>query len=309
MPNSEAQSSRRLKPLPSWQHRLWKTVSNVFILAGIGLLGLGGWMAYQGQTPAFGPTPPPLPPESLEDNPLPVVELAAPAATPTPTDTPSPSPSPTATATLKPGETPPPTFTPTTTPSPEPTATFTPTPVPPASSPPARIIIPAINLDADVVEVGWHQETHGGQTVSVWDVAEYAAGWHRNSALPGEVGNMVLSGHHNIKGEVFRYLVDLEPGHVITLYADDRPFNYVVDLKFILKDRGEPPEVRQQNARWIGPFSDERLTLVTCWPFNSNTHRLVVVAKPTLTPPDATPPPRPTRTPAAGIRLLEDIFR
>ncbi|PKO21803.1 MAG: hypothetical protein CVU38_12900, partial [Chloroflexi bacterium HGW-Chloroflexi-1] len=55
--------------------------------------------------------------------------------------------------------------------------------------------------------------------VSEWDVASYAAGWHKNSARPGEIGNVVLSGHHNIEGEVFRYVVDLEPGDKITLYA------------------------------------------------------------------------------------------
>jgi LPXTG-site transpeptidase (sortase) family protein len=38
--------------------------------------------------------------------------------------------------------------------------------------------------------------------------------------------------------------------------------------------------VRQANARWIGPFNDERLTLVTCWPYTNNTHRVIVVAKP-----------------------------
>jgi len=35
-----------------------------------------------------------------------------------------------------------------------------------------------------------------------------------------------------------------------------------------------------QNARWIMASSDERLTLVTCWPAYSNTHRLILVAKP-----------------------------
>jgi len=38
--------------------------------------------------------------------------------------------------------------------------------------------------------------------------------------------------------------------------------------------------VRQENARWIAPTDDERLTLVTCWPYTNNTHRVVVVAKP-----------------------------
>jgi len=167
-------------------------------------------------------------------------------------------------------------------PSPRPHLPFppTPNPYPPAHSAPARIVAEAIGLDSPVVEAGWHQETIDGQTVSVWDVVEYAAGWHKNSVLPGGEGNVVLSGHHNILGEAFRYIVDLEPGDEVTLYADDRPYDYVIEDKFILKDKGEPPEVREANARWIGPFDDQRLTLVTCWPYNNNTHRVVVVAKP-----------------------------
>jgi LPXTG-site transpeptidase (sortase) family protein len=54
----------------------------------------------------------------------------------------------------------------------------------------------------------------------------------------------------------------------------------VVEEKFILKDKGEAPEVRKANGRWIGQFDDQRLTLVTCWPYTSNTHRVVVIAKP-----------------------------
>ena len=146
--------------------------------------------------------------------------------------------------------------------------------------PPTRIVIDAIDLDSTVVPVGWSQIEIDGETVSQWNVVDYAAGWHLNSARPGQIGNIVLSGHHNISGEVFRQLVDLEAGDQITLYAEDTFFTYQVSEKLILKDRGEPTEVRQANARWIGTFEDERLTLITCWPYNNNTHRLVVVAKP-----------------------------
>jgi sortase A len=111
-------------------------------------------------------------------------------------------------------------------------------------------------------------------------VAEYAAGWHKDSALPGGGGNIVLSGHHNTRGEVFRYIVDLDVGDTVTLYADDRPYTYTVESRFVLRDKGASEERRQQNAHWIGAFPDERLTLVTCWPYTSNTHRVIVIAKP-----------------------------
>ena len=37
---------------------------------------------------------------------------------------------------------------------------------------------------------------------------------------------------------------------------------------------------RLQNARWIAATADERLTLVTCWPNTTNSHRLIIVAEP-----------------------------
>jgi sortase A len=47
-----------------------------------------------------------------------------------------------------------------------------------------------------------------------------------------------------------------------------------------LKERDAGIAQRQENARWVLPSTDERLTLVTCWPPASNTYRLIVVAVP-----------------------------
>ena len=33
-------------------------------------------------------------------------------------------------------------------------------------------------------------------------------------------------------------------------------------------------------ALWITPSTDVRLTLVSCWPYSSNTQRLIVIALP-----------------------------
>jgi sortase A len=151
---------------------------------------------------------------------------------------------------------------------------------PPATAPPDRIVAPAIGLDAPVVPIGWKTVEENGQTVTEWEVADYAAGWHKTSAYPGNVSNIVISAHHNIRGEVFRYVVNLEPGDIVDLYVGPTVYRYVVTEKYILKEKGMPPEVRQENARWIAPTDDERLTLVTCWPYTNNTHRVVVVAKP-----------------------------
>jgi sortase A len=178
----------------------------------------------------------------------------------------------------------PPPYEPAPTPTPEPTATPTPiptpTPYPAANTPPTRIQIPAINLDADVVPVGWREVDYGGQIARVWNVADYAAGWHEASAYPGQPGNVVISGHNNIRGEVFRDIANLEAGAEITLVAEERPYTYVVESLMVIPEKGRPFEERLENNRWIGNFDDERLTLVTCWPYTSNTHRVILVARP-----------------------------
>jgi sortase A len=154
----------------------------------------------------------------------------------------------------------------------------------PASAPPDRIVIPAIDLDSPIVPIGWYVVEQGGQRLSVWQVADYAVSWHKTSAYPGHGGNIVLNGHHNIKGEVFRYLVDVEVGDRMLLYVGDSVYYYAVEQKLILKEKGEPPDVRRQNAVWISPTEHEQLTMVTCWPYTNNTHRLVVVARPAPAP-------------------------
>ncbi len=181
-----------------------------------------------------------------------------------------------------------PTQSPTLTCTPRPTSspmpTVTPTPARPAAhSPPTRIVASAIGLDSPVVEVGWEPAERDDELVGVWLVADYAAGFHSNSAYPGNPGNTVIAGHHNIRGKVFRYLVDLEPGDEVFLHVGDVVYPYVVVDKMILPDRDVSLEQRRENARWIGPFPDERLTLVTCWPYTNNTHRVIVIAKPPLT--------------------------
>ena len=154
---------------------------------------------------------------------------------------------------------------------------------------PSRLVIPSIDLDAPVLSVGWSIVTqNNGQQVSMWDVPNrYAAGWLKTSAQIGERGNTVLDGHHNIAGEVFRDLVDLKQGDTIQVWAGDQLHEYVVSLLKILPEKGQPIPARLENARWIQPTQDERLTLVTCWPYENNTHRLIVVAVPA----DALPSP------------------
>ena len=166
-----------------------------------------------------------------------------------------------------------------------PTPPPTPTPQPPA--PPIRLLIPALDIDTPVVPVTNRLVDMNGQFVQVWETADYAAGYHDNGVRPGERGNLIISGHNNIKGQVFRPLSALgEPdvpfpkgALVYVVDAVGRVFVYRFEEMVKLKEAGATLEQRIENGRWLANTSDPVLTLVTCWPLNSNTHRIVVRAR------------------------------
>lgn len=171
------------------------------------------------------------------------------------------------------------------TPQPSPTATATPAPTPtqarlPAAAPPNWIEAPAIGLSAPVVETGWVISSLDGSDTAEWQVPDGAAGFHKGTAYPGHPGNTVISGHHNIGGEVFRHLIELNVGDEVILYVDKLPYRYTVQQKEIVLEQGVSEDVHRANARWIAATDDERVTLVTCWPYTGNSHRLIIVAKP-----------------------------
>ena len=146
---------------------------------------------------------------------------------------------------------------------------------------PDRLLIPAINLDVPIVAMGWSVVEQDGQQISQWDVPDWrAAGWLKTSALVGAPGNMVLEGHQDIDGRVFEDLEYLKEGDEIQVQTTSRTRKYVIALRTIVPEKDRPLDVRRENARWIGRSNDERVTLVTCWPRNDNTHRLILVALP-----------------------------
>jgi sortase A len=158
--------------------------------------------------------------------------------------------------------------------------------VPPEQSEPNRLVIPAIDLNTPLVDVGWEVVERGDRRYTEWQTADNAAGRHLNSARPGEQGNVVLSGHHNTKGEVFRRISEQElaAGDMIYLYdTQGQRYTYqVTEVTEPLLEVGASEAQRLANARYIQPTSDARVTLVTCWPYWTNTHRIVVVG--TLVP-------------------------
>lgn len=131
-----------------------------------------------------------------------------------------------------------------------------PTPIP-APEQAIRIQIPAIEVDAPVVQGdGWEQLKRGvGQWIG--------------SPKPGGNGNIVLSGHNDMYGEVFRYLDRLNPGDRVILFTSRRQYTYII----IGTQMVEPTAVEV-----MAPTPDARVTLISCHPYLVNDHRIVVSA-------------------------------
>lgn len=148
--------------------------------------------------------------------------------------------------------------------------------------PPATWIrIPKIGVDAGVVEMGWKVVIEEGVRKAKWEIPGFAVGHRIDSANPGEGNKIVMTAHNNIGGKTFKLLFELEAGDEIFLRtADDRQYRYVVAEAMILLEKAASPEEIAAHARYMDPTPEETLTLISCWPEWSNTHRVIVVAKP-----------------------------
>lgn len=147
---------------------------------------------------------------------------------------------------------------------------------------PVRIMASSIDLDAPVVQASQEEIVLPSGTFNQWSAPnEFAVGWQFDSAMLGNKGNTVLNGHHNVHGKVFENLDKLVSGDRIIIEGDNgNLYSYIVTNVMIFPERDVKIEQRLANARWILPSTDERITLITCWPYYSNSHRLIVVAKP-----------------------------
>ncbi|HEY9077771.1 MAG TPA: sortase [Anaerolineaceae bacterium] len=120
-----------------------------------------------------------------------------------------------------------------------------------------RLRIPAINVDAPVVlGDGWEQLKKG-------------VGQHIGSGLPGKKGNLILSAHNDIFGEIFRELDKLKTGDQVIVYTQQRAYTYQVRQTQIV----EPTRVEV-----MAPTSEAVVTLISCYPYLVDNQRIVVSA-------------------------------
>jgi len=131
-------------------------------------------------------------------------------------------------------------------------------PIPTPGTQQARVIqIPAIGLSAPVVlGDGWEQLKKG-------------IGQHLNTANPGETGNLVVSAHNDIFGELFKDLDRLKPGDEVIVTTQDKSFTYIVTGTQIV----EPTRVDL-----MAQTSEKILTMISCYPYRIDTERIVVTA-------------------------------
>jgi sortase A len=121
-----------------------------------------------------------------------------------------------------------------------------------------RIQIPAIHVDAPVVQGDG------------WDQLKKGVGQHIGSADPGQVGNVVLSGHDDVFGEIFRDLGNLQPGDQVILYTAQHQYIYAVTGSQIV----EPTQVEV-----MASTGEATVTLISCYPYLIDNKRIVVFAK------------------------------
>jgi sortase A len=102
-------------------------------------------------------------------------------------------------------------------------------------------------------------------------------GHYPYTALPGQLGNMVISGHRTTYGAPFNRLDELKPGAAIVLETRTAWFTYVVQKLYIVKPTAV--SVTYPVPNHLGAIPSQRLlTLTTCNPKYSAKQRLIVQA-------------------------------
>lgn len=133
---------------------------------------------------------------------------------------------------------------------------ITPQPIPtPGPGQPTRIQIPAINVDAQIVP---------GDS---WDQLKKGVGHHVGTANPGERGNVVLSAHNDVFGEIFRNLDQLEAGDEVIIYSGPQRYRYVISGRRL---------VAPTQTDVMASTHEPSITLISCYPYLVDNQRIVV---------------------------------
>jgi sortase A len=114
------------------------------------------------------------------------------------------------------------------------------------TTPVARLGVPSQRIELVVLEGG------SGRTLA------FGPGHLTGTAMPGDHGNVVIGGHRDTH---FRFLKDLKPGDLVLVEDRDRELSdyAVVGAEVVDHERSD----------LLRDFGDDRLTLITCYPFDA----------------------------------------
>ncbi len=120
------------------------------------------------------------------------------------------------------------------------------------------IDIPAINIGQGIVPG------------TDWEALKQGVGQLLNGVRPGDPsGNMVLSAHNDIYGEVFRDIDQLQVGDEFTVRTQSDIFTYRVT---------ETRIVSPTDVQVLDPRGGATATLISCYPYRVNDKRYIVFA-------------------------------
>lgn len=132
-----------------------------------------------------------------------------------------------------------------------------------------HLVIPKIGVDSPVL---WNVSAQNTLNALEKGVAHY-----QNTALPGETGNVFITGHSSYYlwsggsyKQIFALLDKLEIGDKIYVNYQNKVYGYeVIDKK----------TVKPEDLSVLNQGNDKTLTLMTCVPVGTNLNRLIVTAK------------------------------
>jgi sortase A len=144
----------------------------------------------------------------------------------------------------------------------------------PPSEAPDRLLIPALNIDANVQQTGVNSKGNMGVPTNFTDVA-----WYKLGTVPGQLGSAVIDGHVDnglALAGVFKHLSDIKVGDDVYIKTKTgRSLHFVVQDIVIYPYKDVPLD------KLFTRSDDAHLNLVTCdgaWVKNEKTYdqRLVV---------------------------------
>ncbi|MFE0459196.1 class F sortase [Kitasatospora sp. NPDC058965] len=126
------------------------------------------------------------------------------------------------------------------------------------SSPPVRVRIPAIKVDAQVTGLGLDSQ---GQLTTPPPGRHHLAGWYRDGTAPGATGTSVIIGHvdDRVGPGVFYLLGKLHPGQTVSVTRQDhRTAVFTVDAVRSF------PKTAFPSHEIYDPTGRAELRLITC---------------------------------------------